>query len=97
MYTKGKWVCIIDETENEHPILSTDANKNIACVNAKSHYGNCDKEEAEANAKLLTAAPLLLDALQKIVEYEDRGRAKGEPRISETWYELAIKAINEAI
>jgi hypothetical protein len=35
----------------------------------------------------------LRKALQDIIDYEDRGRAQGEPRISEKWYEGAREAL----
>lgn len=58
-------------------------------------YGE-NKEEAKANAKLIAAAPDLLEALQDIVAYENRCRAKGDPAISDHWLDKCTDAIKKA-
>lgn len=47
-------------------------------------------------ASVIHAAPAMLEALENIVGYENRGRAKGEPRISDHWYDIAVAAIAQA-
>jgi|SRR5690606_22538474 len=42
---------------------------------------------------LQTENTRLREALESIISYEDRGMAKGEPRISETWYNKAKEAL----
>ena len=52
------------------------------------------KEEREANAKLMAAAPVLLEALIKITEVSDTSvMSRQELEV----YEICIKAINKAI
>lgn len=52
--------------------------------------------EKDATVRLLLASETMLHALSMICEYEERGRAKGKPRISETWYKMAKEAIKDA-
>lgn len=35
------------------------------------------------------------EALQNIVDYENRGRDNGEPRISDHWFNIAEQALNQ--
>lgn len=63
-HTHGTWVAIIDDITNEHPVMKGfPEHENICMVNSSSCFGNRESTESEANAKLIAAAPELLDAL----------------------------------
>lgn len=64
-------------------------------------YDDVGKEVADANAKLAISAPVLLKALQKIVEM-NRQHANdeyGDPEKAESWscVQIAREAINKAL
>lgn len=56
-------------------------------------------EDAEKTANEICKAvnnfESLVDALQSLCEYEERGRERNDPRISETWYNKAKSALNK--
>lgn len=78
---RGRYSVLIDSDQSQYPP-------------GTAHGGSF--EEAMANAHLFAASKTMLKALENIKAYEDRGRAKGEPRISDTWYEEVVSAINRA-
>lgn len=55
-------------------------------------------EQTEANADYIVKAcnnfDALVDVLQNIIDYEDRGRARGEPTISDHWFNPAKQLLN---
>lgn len=54
-----------------------------------------DREEYNSRiAELEKQNAVYREALDKIIEYENRGRAKGEPRISDHWYNIAKQALS---
>ena len=67
--TPGPWY--IDRYHNQ--VLIVDASGHQVANCAPARWNNRDEQVplAEANARLIAAAPSLLDALHKIVAYED--------------------------
>lgn len=63
-FTKGKWV-LVDDIENCNvlDIYNTDKSRVVSTCWVNDE----NEEEANANAKLIAAAPLLLDALTNIL------------------------------
>ncbi len=77
-HTKGPWKCEIDSGEGwkgRYLYVTVSAGATlIAYFDATfSEYPEAD-EEIAANARLMTAAPELLEALQGLMELESRGR-----------------------
>lgn len=96
-HTKGEWRiengCIVASQSKEDWTFICEINKDM--LNSKKYAPELEVE-AKANLKLIAAAPELLEALNLICEYEERGRANGKPRISEKWYNTANDAIKKA-
>lgn len=70
----------------------------IASVSASElTYGTPEYfNKAEANTKLISAAPELLNALMEVLAYEERCANKGEPKIGNRILSIIRKAINKA-
>lgn len=61
------------------------------------HHGDSgEKEEADCNAKLIAAAPELLEALRAVLGYEKRCSEKGSPKIGNGILSIIHKAIKKA-
>lgn len=58
-----------------------------------NHRGD---DQADANAKLMAAAPELLQALKSVLAYEERCANKGEPKIGNGILSEIHKAIKKA-
>lgn len=71
-YTRGQWIVKHIESKNAFNVVGTalGGNRKIArcpyVVTGMEKTDKREKEEAEANAKLISAAPDLLEALQNI-------------------------------
>lgn len=95
-HTKGKWRAI--SSYNDQKVLVTNE-KNYLLAHCYAHVretGNqpLSLEEAEANAKLISAAPELLEALNNLVnscEYHGKRRIPDMKHIAD-----AIEAIKKA-
>lgn len=70
-FTQGPWT--VSRMVNDYSIFS-DKDKEIAA--AYQYSRNIDKEEAEANAKLIAAAPELLAAL---IRFQEEWIVSGNP------------------
>jgi hypothetical protein len=64
-YTPGKWEVIKD---SEHPLHGIWSDDEVPTYIART----CFAPNSEANAKLIAAAPELLEALQEIIAITDR-------------------------
>jgi hypothetical protein len=64
-HTPGPWVAI------DHEIFADNQSRNIADVWIS--FANIEDEEAKANARLIAAAPDLLEALEAFAEYAEKG------------------------
>lgn len=89
-YTKGNWIPEERQTNLEVTIYSN--NKRICEVKSYSYEGSNDPttEEADANAKLIAAAPDLLIAALKIKEEIDT-----EGLLQGSWEQMLV-AIKKA-
>lgn len=92
-HTPGPW--FFNNTYNVGPEVQTGATR-IAHLGERVAYGTlCSKEEAIANAKLIAAAPDLLEALYFIVHCTPE---PGEDAVLNVeGYNKACKAIQKAI
>jgi len=72
-HTPGPWL-VEPATENHGPYITNDLRNVTICdlyfLQSKGFYTHCE-EEAEANARLIAAAPDLLEALTKTVDALD--------------------------
>ena len=89
-YTPGPWRAV---KEKAVPVFQK---QHYAIYSANAQTLLRSDYLTEADAKLIAAAPDLLHACQAIIDYENRGRAKGEPRIPEEWYNQLNDAIKKA-
>lgn len=99
-FTKGEWS---QDHTNPRQINIRDQKLRLICgvpydcsppVVGKNEIE--DVKEIQANAKLISAAPKLLEALQGIVDFEQRMRAKGTPMIGTSHMNKAYTAIRKA-
>ena len=75
-FTPGPW-CVSDETreKNEHGVFGIDINSlGIAVAHLATIWANTEEKvgsdpEAEANAKLIAAAPEMLESLEKLTKW----------------------------
>ena len=92
-HTKGEWSRVHSKTKNgiETHINGGLGNQDDICQISK--YVGMDKDEVEANAKLIAAAPELLEALQiaKCILDEKIGSS------TETYGDIDVSKINKAI
>ena len=58
--------------------------------------GPAEQEEREANARLIAAAPDLLEACKQILAYHERGVAKNQPVLSNHFLKIIEQAIAKA-
>jgi len=76
-HTKGKWFATEINTDKKWINISS-SEKGII---GRTYYGDLEpvitKEEAEANAKLIAAAPELLEQLQSIIDGSAFDKEKG--------------------
>ena len=84
--TKGEWYVVGSEPAE----IATD--KTSICFLGRQDYFNIDIEQ-RANAKLIAAAPELLEALQKSQKYLVE---LGTPESAQMYYK-GMKAINKAL
>lgn len=87
-HTKGKWIIsssVLVVSEDAHVIANTMSMIGVPdlCINIF---------EAEANARLIAAAPDLLAACEMMLNAHDTGEAEGSPRIVEKLREAIAKA-----
>lgn len=93
--TAGNFYVDTDSLGNHTQLYAT-PHKHIASITGQGgKLGGVP--ENEANAKLFAASKDMLKALIEIIEYEDRGRAKGEPRIADKFYNQAKEAVKKAL
>lgn len=92
-HTKGEWELKtrLEDTSNIANIIGGDGKK-IICTLSAYEFRNCSIEETNSNAKLIAAAPELLEALQMIMN-NSQVRKCIDGYFQET---QAIKAINKA-
>lgn len=100
--TKGKWRIDVHESSTKvqtMTVVSISDGKGIANMLRFNPY-EIPKEVSDANAKLIAAAPELLEALKAITDnienWLDTGIA-ADKKQSETLYNNAISAINKAL
>lgn len=92
--TKGKW-----EYTNKSNTLFSIGSSGTTFAEVYLPFDADDITEAEANAKLIAAAPDMLEALQSIIEYwntPQSGSLSLHDHITHSLY-LAEKAINKAL
>ena len=98
-HTPGPWAYESDHTHRQynirmlgHPIGTKDEAKHICTVNNLPPHvlANRDPSTAEANARLIAAAPELLEALEWAVETADTEQYEAD------WYAAARAAIAKA-
>lgn len=91
-HTPGEWV--IDWNVSRLDIFSADAKTLVASLRRSSLSSSID-EEAKANARLLAAAPDLLEALKALMARDLENRLNGFPEVAEARAAIA-KATGEA-
>lgn len=74
MHTKGEWSYYIAKDDLSAQIYTTKFSNPIAVVNSYSYGNGPSRAERNANARLLSSAPELLEALQKIEQQLDYGQ-----------------------
>ncbi|NDV46272.1 hypothetical protein D0T49_04360 [Paludibacter sp. 221] len=91
--TQGEWEsAAIDLADYKQ--VSIGSGKKVIC---HLHIENEISEEVKSNAQLIAAAPELLEALQHIVDYEERMRANNDPKIGNGHFNKAKQVINKAL
>ncbi len=65
-HTQGEW--FLSQNTPARMIYVQNEDKVITSISYKDEFANCNKEEAEANAKLIAAAPELLEALKEALK-----------------------------
>jgi hypothetical protein len=108
-HTKGPWISRVVGIFNGNtatiqintPEENYFSGKHIAKICVKHGDRDHDRfyysaEEAEANAKLIAAAPELLEALQNVIDYHDRCANNGNPVLSPHWEGVVRRAIKKA-
>jgi len=98
-YTKETWEAVIDHNRKagNYPKTAITANGKLV---AKCYEKDwiIDSQEAEANARLIASAPLLLEALIKCQhQLQTWGESEAWSMEDEQAYELANTAIQKAI
>lgn len=90
-HTEGEWN-VIQPKYQDYLVVKSDYKDLHICEILKGTY-TIDKQEAEANAKLIAAAPELLEALKELMDlFYDH-----EPELyRQRQFNKAIKAINKA-
>lgn len=93
-HTKGTWwACCTKSTP--HYVFANEGERTICAMIQKQEMGeDLTAEEMQANAKLIAAAPKMLDALLKLQYAVKHGNVKG---LFEDEKKLIDNAINEAI
>ncbi len=92
--TEGKWY--VDKNTSFHSDkcgwfgISCDNKRDYKQLAESCHYGNVSKNEAEANAHLIAAAPELLEAAIRVIEWTNEN-------ISKTKFAILRQAINKAL
>ncbi len=68
-HTQGKWEVSVNTNTDQKIFVKANDGKigSAICLLFEGNYSVKSREEAEANAKLIAAAPELLEALQKII------------------------------
>ncbi|MDR1098706.1 MAG: hypothetical protein LBL57_11305 [Tannerella sp.] len=94
--TKGKWIITPNELFiNDYHVLGNGGQKikgRFVVVGYCPCNQNTTKEQSLANARLIAAAPELLEALQKLMEAVD-----GLPALTASQYEKGRLAIKKAL
>jgi hypothetical protein len=69
--TKGEWF-VSEDYRNQIIVASKTSNKPMICIlRDRSNDGEQKREEAIANAKLISAAPELLECLNELIKSPD--------------------------
>lgn len=91
-FTKGEWKAIKPRHSNGFWYVNSEQ---LDCGSiATCYHGIKGDSEAEANAKLIAAAPDLLAALNETIDLINWGRSEGH--FDDTVYNKAISAIKKA-
>ncbi len=93
-HTSGKWY-VSDIKQDDGEYIYSDTNQFSAIARVYKD-GNPHKEQAEANAKLMAAAPDLLEALKPLMSLFLNETNYPEGTIGYTLKQQAIKAIEKA-
>lgn len=90
--TQQNWQVKEQGEANEYCILTSE-NKWVAAIKLNGELMVTKQREI---IKLMAAAPELLEALQKVLAYEDRCAAKNDPKIGNGVLSIILKAIRKA-
>lgn len=95
-HTKGEWLacCLHDKP---HFVFANDSEITICSIFQKQDFGfNLPIEEVQANAKLIAAAPELLDAIKYYFDVLEEVRGKDWNKSPDHVLSKMINAINKA-
>lgn len=90
MHTPGPWVAVFENEEPEPAVMAGKYYVAVACLGV-------DSGSSEANARLISAAPVLLEALETAVRlYESYWLIAGNGVVCGEWVNSARAAIAKA-
>jgi hypothetical protein len=95
-YTQGKWLYSESSNDVDYLIHLEGAEPFFMSCNYGVDPKYIDKEQTEANAKLITAAPDLLQSLYQIISLYEQLAISLPPILHEMWYKEAKEAIKKA-
>jgi hypothetical protein len=93
--TKGRWY-LQEKTDAYTHIIRCDNGKGFETLYIGSASHN-PTETSRKDAQLMAASLDLLEALQGIIDYEERMRKKGEPCIGDGHLSKAYDAVSKAL
>lgn len=97
-HTAGKWQLGLNPVTEQISVMS-ETGKSISFLNYTKHRADNNWEEQEANAKLIAAAPELLEALKELSKQVSINCSIGsDPELLELCkkHQKALAAINKA-